>query len=79
MHTHIRTHANLYDDCSNPIMIVSNPPGITIKFPARRPGGFEIRRKKRFDLLKRGICNPPTTMKGKAISLAADYKSAEHK
>ena len=35
MHTHIRTHANLYDDCSNPIMIVSNPPGITIKSPAR--------------------------------------------
>ena len=25
-----------------------------------RPGGFEIRRKKRFDLLNRGICNPPT-------------------
>ncbi len=27
--------------------------------PVRRPGGFEIRRKKRFDLLKRGIWNPP--------------------
>ena len=29
------------------------------KSPARRPGGFEFRRKKRFDLLNRGICNPP--------------------
>ena len=25
----------------------------------RRPDGFAIRRKKRFDLLSRGICNPP--------------------
>ena len=30
------------------------PPGINRKSPARRPGGFEIRRKKRFDLLKPG-------------------------
>ena len=44
--------------------------------PARRSGGFAIRRKKRFDLLNRGICNPPTTIKGKAYSLAADCKSA---
>ena len=27
--------------------------------PARRPDGYAIRRKKRFDLLSRGICNPP--------------------
>ena len=26
---------------------------------ARRPDGYVIRRKKRFDLLSRGICNPP--------------------
>ena len=45
--------------------------------PARRPGGFAIRRKKRFDLLNRGICNPPT--KGNAFSFAADFKSAEPK
>ena len=47
--------------------------------PARRSGGFAIRRKKRFDLLNRGICNPPTTIKGKAYSLAADCKSAKPK
>ena len=47
--------------------------------PARRPDGFAIRRKKRFDLLNRGICNPPTTIKGKAYSLAADCKSAKPK
>ena len=29
-------------------------PADTTKSPARRPGGFEIRRKKRFDLLKSG-------------------------
>jgi len=45
--------------------------------PARRPGGFAIRRKKRFDLLKLGDFNPPT--KGKAYSFAADCKSAEPK
>ena len=32
-------------------------------------GGFVIRRKKRFDLLNRGICNPPTTTKGKHTPL----------
>ena len=42
-----------------------------------RPGGFEIRRRKRFDLLKRGICNPP--IKGKACSFAADCKFTEPK
>ena len=47
--------------------------------PARRSWGFAIRRKKRFDLLNRGICNPPTTIKGKAYSLAADCKSAKPK
>ena len=47
--------------------------------PARRSGGFAIRRKKRFDLLNRGIGNPPTTIKGKAYSLAADCKSAKPK
>ena len=47
--------------------------------PARRSGGFAIRRKKRFDLLNRGICNPPTTIKGKTYSLAADCKSAKPK
>ena len=30
-----------------------------IPHPARRPDGFEIRRKKRFDLSNQGICNPP--------------------
>ena len=28
-----------------------------------------------FDLLNRGICNPPTPTTGKAILLAADFKS----
>ena len=32
---------------------------ITNIIPARRSDGFAIRRKKRFDLLSRGICNPP--------------------
>ena len=32
----------------------SLPLGVNRKSPARRPGGFEIRRKKRFDLLKPG-------------------------
>ena len=54
-----------------------NPARHPIKSPARRPGGFAIRRKKRFDLLNRGICNPPT--KGNAFSFAADFKSAEPK
>ena len=30
-----------------------------VPYPARRPDGFEIRRKKRFDLSNQGICNPP--------------------
>ena len=47
------------------------------KSSARRPGGFAIRRKKRFDLLNRGICNPP--VKENAFSFAADFKSAEPK
>ena len=37
-------------------------PTHTAKAPAplaRRPDGFEIRRKKRFDLSNLGICNPP--------------------
>ncbi len=34
--------------------------GCQKRTPARRPGGFEIRRKKKFDLLKPGIYNPPT-------------------
>ena len=54
-----------------------NPVRHPIKSSARRPGGFAIRRKKRFDLLNRGICNPPT--KGNAFFLAADFKSAEPK
>ena len=30
-----------------------------VPYTARRPDGFEIRRKKRFDLSNQGICNPP--------------------
>ena len=36
-------------------------PADTTKSPARRPGGFEIRRKKRFDLLKPGDLKSPNT------------------
>ena len=66
-------------DAKSPARISAdlNPVRRSIKSPARRPGGFAIRRKKRFDLLNRGICNPPT--KGNAFSLAADFKSAEPK
>ena len=56
---------------------IKSPARRSIKSPARRPGGFAIRRKKRFDLLNRGICNPPT--KGNVFSFAADSKSAEPK
>ena len=45
--------------------------------PARRPGGFEIRRKKGSTYKQRGTCNPPN--KSKAYSFAADCKSAEPK
>ena len=44
--------------------------------PARRPGGFEIRRQKMFDLLNRGLCNPPHLA---SSLLAADFKSADPK
>ena len=54
--------------------MIANPPGRLTEdrtYPAqqnffrsrlssvRRPDGYAIRRKKRFDLLSRGICNPP--------------------
>ncbi len=46
--------------------------------PARRPGGFAIRRKKKVRPIKTGgFAIPPA--KGKAYSFAADCKSAEHK
>ncbi len=35
------------------------PPRQPSHTPVRRPDGFEIRRKKRFDLSNLGICNPP--------------------
>ena len=35
------------------------PPRQASHTPVRRPDGFEIRRKKRFDLSNLGICNPP--------------------
>ena len=34
-------------------------PSLGVPYTARRPDGFEIRRKKRFDLSNQGICNPP--------------------
>ena len=61
------------------------------KSSVRRSGGFEIRRQKRFDLLNRGICNPPyslmqsgllrisnpQSLKRLGFFLTADFKSAE--
>ena len=35
------------------------PPRQPSHTPVRRPDGFAIRRKKRFDLSNLGICNPP--------------------
>ena len=60
---------------------ISCPPGIPADLkqerkPVRRPGGFEIRHKKMFDLLNRGICNPPHLA---SCLLAADFKSADPK
>ena len=42
---------------------------------ARRPGGFAIRRKKRFDILKRGICNPPSKVKHTPLLRIANPQS----
>ena len=53
------------------------PPGINRKSPARRPGGFEIRRKKRFDLLKPGDLQSPNNTPQKHKLDVADCKSAE--
>ena len=41
---------------ASPDMSFIPPPGVPP--PVRRPDGFEIRRKKRFDLSNQGICNP---------------------
>ena len=43
---------------ASPDMSFIPPPAVS--HPARRPDGFAIRRKKRFDLSNLGICNPPT-------------------
>ena len=49
------------------------------KSPARRPGGFEIRRKKRFDLLKPGDLQSPNNNPQKHKLDVADCKSAKPK
>ena len=49
------------------------------KSPARRPGGFEIRRKKRFDLLKPGDLQSPNNNPEKHKQDVADCKSAKPK
>ena len=53
--------------------------GIKCTFPARRPGGFEIRRKKRFDLLKPGDLQSPNNNPKKHKLDVADCKSAKPK
>ena len=52
---------------------------ISAKFSARRSDGFAIRRKKRFDLLSRGICNPLSHRYADYCLRAGDKISPEHK